>query len=96
MIRLLLVVVLPLLAPFIVYAIVVWLNRRSAASGPAGGQASPGQGTPPWLWLLLAGVVCSAIALYLLGPDRGVPPGTKLLPPAVVDGEVIPSRPAEQ
>ena len=96
MIRLILVVVLPLLAPFLIYAFVVWLNRRGAATGPAGAQASAAAGTPPWLWLLLAGVFCSALALYLVGPDRGVPPGTKLLPPAVVDGEVVPSRPAEQ
>ncbi len=95
MIRLLLVVVLPLVAPFLIYAFVVWLNRRTAASGPTAAQASA-PATPPWLWLLLAGVMCSAIALYLVGPDRGVPPGTKLLPPAVVDGQVVPSRPAEQ
>jgi len=96
MIRLILVVLLPLLAPILVYGLYVWLARRGQSAQTAQGGVPPGREAQPWIWLLLLGVCFSGAALYFLGQERGVPPGTKLLPPALVDGEVVPSRPADQ
>lgn len=96
MIRIILLVVLPLLAPFLIYGIYVWLARRGRTAQAGEGRVPPGQEKQPWVWLLLIGVCLSAVALYYMGYQRGVPPGTKLLPPAYVDGEVVPSQPAEQ
>ena len=96
MIRLVFLVLLPLLAPFIVYGLYVWLARRGQPAGGGNGRPPPGQEKQPWVWLLLAGVCLSAAVLVFVGQQRGVAPGTKLLPPALVDGEVVPGRPADQ
>lgn len=96
MIRLLLVIGLPLLAPFLVYGLYVWLARRGKPAATAEGGPAPQPDAQRWVWLLFAGVCLSAVSLFLLGLERGVAPGTKLLPPAFVDGEVVPSRPADQ
>ena len=94
MTRVFFLAILPLLAPFLVYGLAVWFaRRRQAAAGPGG--RPPGREATPWVVLLALGVCFSAASLLLLGADRGVPPGTKLLPPAFVDGEVVPSHPAE-
>ena len=96
MIRIIFVVILPLLAPCRVYGIYVWLARRGRSAEAGEARVAPGQEKQPWVWLLLIGVCFSAVALEYVGYQSGVPPGTKLLPPAYVDGEVVPSQPAEQ
>ncbi|WP_420345130.1 hypothetical protein [Pelagibius sp.] len=95
MIRIFLVVILPLLAPFIVYGLYVWWARRQRAAAAGEGGAVPGEEPVPWLWMALAGAVLMTASLLLVGFDRGVAPGTKVLPPAFVDGEVVPAHPAD-
>lgn len=94
MIRVFLVVILPMLAPFILYGLYVWWARRQRAAA-GDGRVLPGEEPVPWLWMALAGVVLMTASLLLVGFDRGVAPGTKVLPPAFVDGEVVPAHPAD-
>ena len=94
MLRLFLTVLLPLLAPFLIYAAWVWLARRQVAAG-ARGRAPESWREAPWVWLLATGLACGLAALLLLGGPGGHPAGTKLAPPALVDGEIVPAHPVE-
>ena len=42
-----------------------------------------------------AGVFLLLISLFAFGLTQGVEPGTKLVPPTWVDGEIVPSHPAQ-
>ena len=95
MARVLLLVVLPMLVPFIVYGLYVWFARRGRSAATPGAGLPPDREAVPWTWMLGIGVCLAAAALLFFWQGSGVPPGTKLLPPAVVDGEVVPSRPVE-
>lgn len=93
--RVLLLVVLPMLVPFIVYGLYVWFARRGQRATATGQDGPPEREAVPWSWMLGIGVCLAGAALLFFWQGSGVPPGTKLLPPAVVDGEVVPSRPVE-
>ncbi len=75
--------ILLLIVPFVIFAACVWFLR-----GRRGGAA-------PWVWALAAAVVCVAVALGLFRANTGHPPDTKLAPPELVDGVVVPSHPVE-
>ena len=49
----------------------------------------------PWMWMLIAGVGCSLVGFLYLHVAGSRAPGTKLAPPALVDGVVVPSHPVE-
>lgn len=91
MLRVLVTVLLPLAAPFLIYIAWIWLVRRKTASGVL----TVDWRETPWPWMLLIGF-CSAVAgLIYLYVSHSHPAGTKLEPPAFVDGVVVPSHPVE-
>ncbi|HEY9538707.1 MAG TPA: hypothetical protein VIS03_14040 [Kiloniellaceae bacterium] len=91
MLRVLLTVLLPLAAPFLVYFAWLWLIRRQ----PAGGPPAIDWRAAPWPWLLGAGLVCALAGFLYIYLTTGHPAGTRLVPPSVVDGVVVPSHPAD-
>lgn len=91
MLRVLLTVLLPLAAPFLIYLAWLWLVRRR----PAAGMLTVDWREAPWPWLLALGLVCGLAGLAYLYLSTGHPAGTKLAPPRAVDGVVVPSHPVE-
>src|SRR3546814_8297623 len=81
MLRVLLTVLLPLAAPFLVYFAWLWLIRRQ----PAGGPPAIDWRAAPWPWLLGAGLVCALAGFLYIYLTTGHPAGTRLVPPSVVD-----------
>ena len=93
MLKKFLTVVLPLLLPFLLYGIYWVLAQRRAAAGKG---PSPRWQEAPWVWITAAGVALMIGSLAVFGVTSGVAPGTQLVPPTVVDGEVVPSHPVEE
>jgi hypothetical protein len=91
MLRVLLTVLLPLVAPFLIYLGWVWLVRRKATAGVL----TLDWRETPWPWLLALGLCAGLAGLAYLYVSTGHPAGTKLAPPSVVDGVVVPSHPVE-
>ena len=73
-------------APFAVYALWVFIQRRIAKSPRGGAQLT--WRDAPWTWLTMAGLVLMIASLVFLGQSSGEPPG-EYVPPHVVDGKVI-------
>ena len=92
MMRKFLTILLPLIVPFLLYWVYLAFARRKAG---AAGAPAPGWHEAPWVWIAGAGVALLLISLFVFGITRGVEPGTKLVPPTWVDGEIVPSHPAE-
>ncbi len=106
MIRILLTVVLPLLAPTVLYLGYRWLTlRRTGATGQDNtsqdntGQDNTGQGTAkglidraPWLVLGGVGLVLMAAVLLLVAEFERNPPGSQYVPTQLIDGELQPGR----
>ncbi len=90
MMRKLLTVALPLLLPFVLYWAYLSLSRRRA-----GAAAAAPRPDVPWLWIAGAGVALMIASLAAFGLSGGVAPGTRLVPPTLVDGKVVPSHPAD-
>ena len=94
MLRLIFIVLLPLVAPFAIYALVVWfLLRRRGGAAP--GFVSLNWREAPLGWLMAVGLCGGIAGLAYLHFTTGYSPDTKLVPPAVVDGVVVPSHPVE-
>lgn len=90
MLRVLLTVVLPLALPLLVYAgYLAMLRRRAQLTGET---RLPRWQEGPWPWLILAGVALLAAVFVAYRLSTGVPPGTKLEAPRLIDGKVAPSR----
>ncbi len=94
MLRKLLMVALPLLLPFLGYALYLEIARRRAQK--AGEAPVPRWQQAPWTWIALAGVLLMAASLATFGLRSGVEPGTQIEPPRLVDGDIVPSRPVEE
>ena len=90
MLRKFLTIALPLLLPFLLYGVYVTLARRRAGAG-----AQARWRDAPWVWITAAGVALMAASIAVFGVTAGVEPGTRLAPPTMVDGEVVPSHPVE-
>lgn len=93
MMRFLLTVVLPLLAPLIVYTGYLVLAQRKARLAGAG--QLPRWQAAPWGVITMSGLVLMLISLGYWRFSSGVAPGVKLERPHLEDGEVVPSRPVE-
>ncbi|MGF1592477.1 MAG: hypothetical protein ACFCUW_04310 [Kiloniellaceae bacterium] len=91
MLRVVLTVLLPLAAPFLIYLGWLWLGRRKAA----GGVLTVDWRETPWPWLLALGLAAALGGMLYLYLSTGHPPETKLAPPSFVDGVVVPSHPIE-
>ncbi len=93
MLRILLTIVLPVALPLLLYIGYVSMMRRRAQA--AGEDYLPRWDEGPWAWFALAGVGLVLAVLVVVRLSSGVPPGTKLEAPRMIDGEVAPSRVVE-
>ncbi len=73
-------------APFAVYALWLFIDRRIAKTPRAGAKLA--WRDAPWTWLTMAGLVLMIASLVVLGQSSGEQPG-EYVPPHVVDGKVI-------
>ena len=94
MMRKLLTVALPLLLPFLLYWAYLSIGRRKAGAAAGTGAAARGPEVP-WVWIAAAGVALMIASLAAFGTRGGVAPGTRLVPPTLVDCKIVPSHPAE-
>jgi hypothetical protein len=87
MIKKIVYLVLPLVAPFILYAIYALLAKRGKAAGKRWDDT-------PWYWLTAAGVACMIASLSALVLTSGAPPDADTYTPAQLrdDGKIEPSR----
>ncbi|MEE8202958.1 MAG: DUF6111 family protein [Alphaproteobacteria bacterium] len=88
--RILLNYLLPLLLPFIVYGI--WLMFIRWRARVAGAVGAPEWRDAPWTWLLIVGVVLTALSIAVLGMVGDSPPGGTYIPPHMEGGEIVPGR----
>ncbi len=93
MLRILLTIVVPVALPLLLYIGYVSMMRRRAQA--AGEDYLPRWDEGPWVWFALAGVGLVLAVLVTVRLSSGVPPGTKLEAPRMIDGEVVPSRAIE-
>ncbi len=94
MIRKILTIVLPLALPVVIYWIYLALARRRVRR--AGEGKPPDWQDAPWTVILAAGVALMSATLIGYGLIEGHDAGTKLAPPRLVDGEIVPGQPAEE
>ncbi len=91
MIRKLLTIGLPLLAPFIVYFIWWWTMRRRALAEAEGRDVGPWENLP-WIWLISTGVSLAAISLVVTALLTGGDPFADYQTPRFEDGKIVPGR----
>ncbi|NQV54773.1 MAG: hypothetical protein HQ503_02855 [Rhodospirillales bacterium] len=83
--RIFLTVVLPLVAPFVIYLVWVTVDARRK------GRGLPNWEEGNWFWAFIAGGVLMVLSLgYLV--TRGEEPGTKYMPPHYDDGKILPGK----
>ena len=93
MLRILLTIVLPVLLPLLLYLGYVKIMRHRAQAAGQGYDPSLREG--PLAWLALAGLGLVLAVLISVRLMTGVPPGTVLEAPRIIDGEIAPSRVVE-
>lgn len=105
MIRILLGIVLPLLAPtllYFAYVLIAYRLRRRRAPAAAGEGEADQSGVAvraaPWPWLAGIGVALMAASLVVLSEFDRAPPGGTYVPPRLIDGVIVPGHviPAEE
>ena len=77
---------IPLLLPFVLYYLWMFIERRRKAAG--GWEARD----TPWLWLAMTGLVLLIVSLLATGLLVGEEPGGTYVPPHVEGGKVVPGR----
>ncbi len=92
MIRTLLTVVVPLIAPTLAY--LIWMQvRAQRKEDEDAGRPVPKWQKLPWTWLVLSGAALAAVALLTLGYiDRSADITRQYIPPTLEDGKVVPGR----
>ena len=92
MIRTLLTIVLPLIAPTVAY--LVWMRFRARErEDELAGREIPQWRKLPWAWLITSGAVLAAVALVAVGSIGGSGGREqRYIPPYIQDGEVVPGR----
>jgi len=83
MTRIALTIVVPLILPTVAYWLWLGATGRFAVGGPA---------ALPWPWLLSAGVVLTALTLFVVTVHYGNSPQGTYVPPHVEDGKMVPGR----
>lgn len=78
-----LTIILPLLAPTIIY---IYLKSRG------GGSAKIAAKNAPWIWLGASGVALAALVLTIWALTTGEPTESTYQPARVEDGKVVPGR----
>lgn len=89
MIRKLLTIVLPLLAPTILYFMYLWTQRRREEA-EAGGRPIPAWQEWPWAWLLGSGCVLMVATLLVLELPGRKDRESDYVPPRLEDGRIVP------
>jgi hypothetical protein len=87
MMRALFTVILPLILPTVLYVLWAVAVRRVAATGAA--DLLRGL---PWIWLVPAGVALVAVVLLLIPLHFGGDGSGVYVPPAIVDGKLVPGH----
>ena len=94
MLRRLLTVVLPLLAPFLAWWLYLlftkWRARHAAGAQP------PGWTQAPWLALLLSALLLLAVSLFWFRENSGGQPWSDYSAPTLEDGRILPPRIGER
>lgn len=78
-----LTIILPLLAPALIY---IWLKSRGTGSFRIAAKDAP------WVWLAGAGVVLAAVVLSVWGLTSGGPTESTYKPAVFKDGQVVPGE----
>lgn len=91
MLRILLQILLPLIAPAVLYWLIARLaQRRARAAGKPADSVLAAE--PPWSWLIFAGLVLAVLVIVLTQAFHGGRPGAVYEPPRYEDGKIIPGR----
>ncbi|WP_366555560.1 hypothetical protein [Aquibaculum sediminis] len=90
MLKKLLTVVLPLIAPFLVWWLYLLLARYGARK--ANEPDPPGWTRAPWLAMLISAVVLLAASLFWFHAHRGGEAWSDYQAPRLEDGEIVPSH----
>ena len=89
MIRQIITIAVPLLAPTIAYILYVYFTRKNKEDAEEGREV-PHWRQWPWVILVPTGALLAALSLFLLGlPGEDRDPGT-YVPPRLEDGKVVP------
>ncbi len=91
MIRKLLTIGLPFLAPFTVYLIYWWTLKRRQLAEAQGREIGPWEDFP-WVWLSTAGAGLAALALVAVVFLGDNDPFAEYQTPRFEDGKIIPGR----
>lgn len=89
--RTFLTIILPLIAPTVVFFVWQWFARRKAEAEARHEALRPWQ-TWPWAKLSLAGAVLTALTLSAVAMMRDNPMGARYVPPRIENGELIPGH----
>lgn len=91
MIRILLTVILPFLAPTIMY--LVWMKiRRDRIRARNDGTPLPEWEKLPWPWLIGSGSVLVIIGFVFFGLQTEAKRDQIYVPPQMIDGELVPGH----
>lgn len=89
--RTFLTIILPLIAPTLVFLVWRWFAMRRAEA-EAHHQPLPAWQSWPWARLSLAGAVLTALTLSAVAMMRDNPIGARYVPPHMENGELIPGH----
>ncbi len=89
--RTFLTIILPLIAPTLVFFVWSWFAKRRAEAEQRH-QPIPAWQTWPWARLSLAGAVLTALTLSAVAMMRDNPLGARYVPPRIENGELIPGH----
>ena len=99
MIRVLLGMILPLIAPtalYFAYVLIAHRLRRRKAAPLAEEVAVDESGavvrSAPWPWLAGIGVALAAVTMAILSEFDRSPPGGTYVPPQLIDGVIVPGH----
>lgn len=91
MIRQILTIILPLVAPTILY--LIWVKiRAKKQEAMAEGQPVPEWQKLPWPWLAGIGAVLTVITLLFTGLQADLSEKGKYIPPHMEDGRLVPGH----
>ena len=88
MIRQIITIAAPLLAPFVIYYIWRWAARRRA-DAESQGKPLPHWQELPWTWLIISGAALTALVLVLTAV-LGTETDGVYIPPHMEDGVIVP------
>jgi hypothetical protein len=83
MIRALITYLVPLLAPFVLYALYVRITRAKDPERAL---------NTPWFWLLIVGLVLMIATMFATATFTGDNPDGTYVPPHMEDGRIVPSE----